>query len=277
MGRASGQTQTVPISRRGRSLPLGLVPASAGDYARFLAAYLKAGGKLNGYHDSFEEEREFFENWFVACKDFRLPPLCGADSVNVIVPEEVTVLPGDRGHSRLYQIGNPQDDSVFGVRAYGDLPLSDAASGYLLEQLEQAVQEAKRDHEQLMQEIDADDRRFEQQFQAAKKFFAANTLPDLRPATTEDYQRWLNGYKANGGEITTVYNYPLRTDRFYVALRDFTLPEEGLVGANYVSIIIPANVHLLGGDVGHCDLFYMDGFKTADRGACFVPGYTDAH
>lgn len=269
----------MPLKRRGHSLPLGLVPASPDDYARFLAAYVKAGGTLSGYHDSFRQDASFFERWFVACRDFEIEPLYGADSINVIVPADVQAIGGDRdrGHNQLFEIANPLSGSHRTVPAFGDLPLADAASGYLLEQLEQAVEAAKAEHDQLMREIDAEDHRLEQQSNDAKEFFTERTLPDLRPASAEDYQRWLNGYKANGGEISTRYPYPVPTDRFYVALRDFQLPEQGLHGANYVSIIIPPNVRLLGGAVGHCDLFYEEGFTCADRGAPFVPAYSNAY
>lgn len=95
----------------------------------------------------------------------------------------------------------------------------------------------------------------------------------LRPAAPLDYAQWLTGYMGNGGQPTHYYDYPIARASFYVAIRHFSL-EHPLFGANAVNIIIPEGVAFLGGDLGHCNLYYMDGY--AVRGG-WKPVYSDVH
>lgn len=73
--------------------------ARAQDYSLWIAGYLAGGGKITHAYD-----RPFSraDDWFVAFRDFTLMPLYGALSVNIIVPEGITVVCPDPGHSKLY-------------------------------------------------------------------------------------------------------------------------------------------------------------------------------
>lgn len=86
----------------------------------------------------------------------------------------------------------------------------------------------------------------------------------LRPATINDYTKWLKGYILRGMTVSLVYqqNFPRRN--FFVATRD--IPEmPRLCGALAVNIIVPEGVqapklteHM---PYGHSVLYFMDGFE----------------
>lgn len=94
----------------------------------------------------------------------------------------------------------------------------------------------------------------------ANKWFKDNLLPCLRRAKPNDYLKWLTGYLQKGGEISHVYLYNM-PDRFYVATGDFDM-QPLLYGAQSVSIIIPENIKFNGGNLGHCELYFMKDFTT---------------
>lgn len=94
-------------------------------------------------------------------------------------------------------------------------------------------------------------------------------LPHLKPATAEDYTRWLRGYMERGGSITHCYDYDLLPDEFYVAQSDFALIP--LYGVDAVHIIVPHGVRFLGGELGHCTLYFEDEVK----GHRWVPLYNN--
>jgi len=102
-------------------------------------------------------------------------------------------------------------------------------------------------------------------------------LPKLRPARLHDYLLWLKGYIDGGGQITHVYNYPfdqfsfLGKGEWFVARAD--IKPARLCGANAVSIIVPSGINAEHGDWGHCNLYFMDGYRHNG----FVPLYCDVN
>jgi hypothetical protein len=84
-------------------------------------------------------------------------------------------------------------------------------------------------------------------------------IKKTHPASVSDYTEWLKGYLQNGGKPTHSYNYPMSRQAWYVADCDFKILP--LYGAEAISIIIPTTVKFLGGVPGHCNLYFMDGFK----------------
>jgi len=95
----------------------------------------------------------------------------------------------------------------------------------------------------------------------------------LRPAHRKDYEAWLSGYLATGEQSTHHYPYAFSVAEFYVATEDFVMRE--LYGSNAISVIVPSDVRWLGGQLGHCNLYFMDDFHTRSEGFTFVPRYED--
>ncbi len=93
----------------------------------------------------------------------------------------------------------------------------------------------------------------------------------LRPATAGDYQQWLEGHGKNGGRVTHAYDYPLPAGEFYVAVRDFEMYP--LTGSSAIKVIVPENVKVLGGELGHSNLFFMNGYR---RTGWFTPSFSNA-
>lgn len=81
----------------------------------------------------------------------------------------------------------------------------------------------------------------------------------LRVANPSDYQEWLNGYRAKGGQVTHQYNYNM-PDRFFICINDLELP--AWYGANSISVIVPEHIQLTCKDgLGHNNVFYMEDFQ----------------
>lgn len=93
-----------------------------------------------------------------------------------------------------------------------------------------------------------------------------------RSARVEDYKKWLAGFIKKGGEPTHFYDYPMKgsLDDWLVATADFELVP--LYGANSLHIIVLNGVKFKGGDLGHTELYFMDGFEK--RASC-IPVYAD--
>jgi hypothetical protein len=98
------------------------------------------------------------------------------------------------------------------------------------------------------------------------------------PLPLDRYTAWLRAYLAAGGQVTHVYDYPYLGQRFLLAARDFTTGGE--CGALSREIMVPPGVRHLGGDLGHCNLYFeADGSAPpraeSQKGAPFVPAYSD--
>ena len=102
-------------------------------------------------------------------------------------------------------------------------------------------------------------------------------FPHLRPAARSDYERWLTKFLAAGVTPTHYYDYPWGgvsnrggewLPHWYVAESDFRMLP--LCGSAAVQIIVPEGVRCLGGDAGHCNLFFEAGPEP-----WWVPVYSD--
>lgn len=89
-----------------------------------------------------------------------------------------------------------------------------------------------------------------------------------RMATEQDYLAWLEGFTARGGDITHVYDYAFPARDWRVMQHPVTL--RGLYGVLSLSLIIPANITVTVEERGHCNLYFLDGY----RGQGTVPFYT---
>ncbi len=99
-------------------------------------------------------------------------------------------------------------------------------------------------------------------------------LEHCRPATADEYDAWLRGYRKRGGRVTHYRDWPMH-HHYYVMLSDpGWIPK--LYGANSVEVIVPRGVMspaALSGGTGHSQFFFMDGFKVVGGG---VESFTDA-
>ncbi len=81
----------------------------------------------------------------------------------------------------------------------------------------------------------------------------------IHKANIKDYKKWLTGYLSQGGKTTHYYDYDMSDDTWFVAVRDFKIAP--LYGANAKNIIVMSGVKFEGGDFGHTELYFMDGYK----------------
>ena len=96
----------------------------------------------------------------------------------------------------------------------------------------------------------------------------------LRQAKVKDYKNWLAGFLEKGGKPTHCYDYPLEggMEDWKTACSDFRIIP--LFGADSLNIIVPKGIEFLGGELGHNNLYFMDGFSCLDG---WVPIYSDIH
>lgn len=72
--------------------------ASRNDYIEWLHGFLNAGNKPSHFYDyPFDQ----WENFYIALESFRITPLYGSASINIIVPKGIQIT-GDPGHTNLY-------------------------------------------------------------------------------------------------------------------------------------------------------------------------------
>jgi len=105
-----------------------------------------------------------------------------------------------------------------------------------------------------------------------------NLFKNLVPASASDYQSWLDGFIRKGGRVTHYYDYgfplgdknitPFNYPSWTIAIADFKMIP--LYGSHAVQIIVPRGIKYLGGDIGHCSLYFMDDFKNMGD---WVPSY----
>jgi len=74
--------------------------ATAEDYKRWLAGYLRSGRKPTHSY-GYPMERTLDE-FYVALDDFELAPLRGANAIHIIVPKGIKFLGGELGSTGLY-------------------------------------------------------------------------------------------------------------------------------------------------------------------------------
>lgn len=96
-------------------------------------------------------------------------------------------------------------------------------------------------------------------------------LRDCNAASPSEYIDWLVGYIGTGGKISHVYNYESGRWDFLSLKKDAKITE--LYGASSVNIIVPKGINCdITGDIGHNNVFFMDGFKKASN---VVPLFND--
>lgn len=96
---------------------------------------------------------------------------------------------------------------------------------------------------------------------SGESWLKAEFLPNVRPATVEDYEKWLKGYLLRGGKISHWYDYEFTGYDWFVAEKDLVL--EPLYGANLVWLIVPESIEVQGADnFGHSGIFYMKNFSS---------------
>lgn len=100
----------------------------------------------------------------------------------------------------------------------------------------------------------------------------------VRPATAEDYSKWVEGFMEKGGKPEYYCNTPITdaTDIFLVAKKDFTVPK--LYGAQAVNLIIPKDINIdaESGELGHSTLYFMKDFSITGKSKS-VKIYSDTH
>lgn len=102
------------------------------------------------------------------------------------------------------------------------------------------------------------------------KFLPSWLRKKVRRCTEEEYKKWIEGFMQSGGKVTASSTVNPGS-RFFVATEDLFF-EHPLCGTDSISIIVPTGIKFLGGDFGHCDIFYADGYKT---NAPVVHNYTE--
>lgn len=93
-------------------------------------------------------------------------------------------------------------------------------------------------------------------------------LPKLRLATLQDYKEWLRGFLELGSRPTHAYDYPFAQWEWHIAIENIEM--RPLCGSQSICIIVPKGIKIIG-DVGHCNLFFMENFTY--RGS--VPIFND--
>lgn len=102
------------------------------------------------------------------------------------------------------------------------------------------------------------------------EFTESQFLMATRPAAINEYHQWLKGYINNGGIPNKVCDNYFWEMRWRVAMRD--LKPVCLFSAHAYNIIIPEGIKAPLGQWGHCNLFYVDGFRPVGG---IVPIYKD--
>ncbi len=73
--------------------------ATKHDYEKWLEGFIKSGKMPSHYYD-YPFDR--WDNFYVATKDFKTIALCGASSINIIIPIGIKYLGGGIGHINLF-------------------------------------------------------------------------------------------------------------------------------------------------------------------------------
>lgn len=102
------------------------------------------------------------------------------------------------------------------------------------------------------------------------EFTESQFLMATRPAAMNEYHEWLRGYIENGGIPNVIDDNSFKDMRWRTAMRD--LKPISLFSAHAYNIIIPEGIKAPLGQWGHCNLFYVDGFRPVGG---IVPIYKD--
>jgi hypothetical protein len=89
----------IGLDKARRSMFPHLRRANRADYTQWLESFVGAGNTPTHYY-SYPFSR--WNSFYVATKDFELAPLYGADSINIIVPDDIKILGGSPGHNNIF-------------------------------------------------------------------------------------------------------------------------------------------------------------------------------
>ena len=116
----------------------------------------------------------------------------------------------------------------------------------------------------------------EYELEEKKRYTRFNELTrnKLVGARIEDYVAWLEGYIKNGNLPTHSNDYPMSRviGEFFIATNDIEI--SALYGTSAINIIVPEKVKFLGGELGHNNIYLLDGYKHLGY---FVPLYSDIY
>lgn len=93
---------------------------------------------------------------------------------------------------------------------------------------------------------------------------SVHVLNSTRPATVEDYTKWLEGYKRRGGKISS-YKTQFSQLSIRIVDKDFTIfPLFGSLGLSY--LVMPGvKITYANGNPGHSTVYFMDNFSMEGR------------
>lgn len=136
--------------------------------------------------------------------------------------------------------------------------------------LEEARIAEKKGHDDFRAKIAGYEKERNERIKKADELF----MGKLRPAKVKDYKAWLAGFLEKGNKPTNCYDYPMERglDDWKIACSDFQIVP--LFGTDSLNIIIPKGIKFLGGELGHNNLYFMDGFHCMGG---WVPIYSDIH
>lgn len=86
---------------------------------------------------------------------------------------------------------------------------------------------------------------------------------NTKKATVGEYNRWLKGYLEKGSKnnITNRYDYEFeRKGNMYMVIGDGAFIDD-LYGSSSIDLIIPKGKKIDIRDIGHCNIYYMDGYR----------------
>jgi hypothetical protein len=135
------------------------------------------------------------------------------------------------------------------------------------EKLAEARDKCRRDRERLDLEL----RHMQEESEALRARVRRQIMPKLRPARASEYSSWLQGWVEQGGRISHVYDDPTPKG-LYMLLDNIEELPPGLCGAFSLRIIVPRGLTLKYDDLGHCSIYFMDGYRFDGTS---VPAYSD--
>jgi hypothetical protein len=83
---------------------------------------------------------------------------------------------------------------------------------------------------------------------------------NVKPTEIEEYESWLDGYLSSRGEFSSSSNSFYESNSPLFTVQGDGIFRDKLTGANAVSLFIPEGIEV-SGPVGHCKLYFMDGFR----------------
>lgn len=136
--------------------------------------------------------------------------------------------------------------------------------------VKKVIEEFKKQEELREEKQQRERDKYERQSEHNGRLFNKEIVPYIIRATIEEYMDWVRGYIENGGKPTHYYDYPFSQESFVIAKHNFTMMPR--YGAKSINIIVPKGVYVMGKDIGHSNLYFMDGYRQVGGN---VPIYED--